>query len=161
MAKRDAQPEWSFSSNDLSGEYLTFEVHTLQEALAGARALKLERSDRHVWVRGFYYDFVARPMESKIGFVIVPIFAENGNYDPPAECWPYEADEIVALEERQAVLVPIDEECPTCGCSRRGYEMNRGRAGEHYFACLSCQEWTSVVPVAKPVGRRSRPSSLT
>jgi hypothetical protein len=151
---------WPYASNDGSGEYLSGKASSLEEALRAMRALKLERPERYVHADCTYYTLVARRADSAIGFVVVPSFPVDGDYDPPDDAVPYSAEEVLVLESIDELLVAVDCDCESCGQKTHGFFANRTPLRGRYFACLTCQRWSEIDPRVAAIGPRSRRSPL-
>lgn len=152
---------WGYGSNDGRGEYLSGTAATLAEALAAMCQLAAERPERYVHVDCLSHSLVARWQGGRIGFVVIPVFAIDGDYDPPDEADAYSPDEVLALDAADELLLPAEEHCDSCQQPMKGYLANRTSLRGNYFACLTCQRWTEMEPKVIRSGPRSRLSPLS
>jgi hypothetical protein len=152
---------WRYGSNDGRGEYLSGSAATLAEALAVMCQLAAERPERYVHVDCLSHSLVVRRRPEGFGFVVVPVFAIDGDYDPPDEADAYSLDEVLALDAAEELLLPTEAHCNSCCRSMNGYLANRTPLRGNYFACLTCQRWTEMEPKAIRSGPRSRLSPLS
>lgn len=152
---------WEYGSNDGRGEYLSGSAATLAEALAVMCQLAAERPERYVHVDCLSHSLVVRRQGGRVGFVVVPLFAIDGDYDPPDEADAYSLDEVLALDAADELLFPVQAHCVHCQQLMGGYLANRTSLRGNYFACLTCQGWTETEPKAIRPGPRSRLSPLS
>jgi hypothetical protein len=151
---------WRYVSNDGRGEYSGGDAQTLAEALIAMSELSAERAERYVHLDCVSHSLVARVRDEGVGFVVVPSFAIDGDYDPPEDADAYAFDEVLALEEADQLLIPTRSNCAHCHVPTEGYFANRTPLGGKYFACLTCQRWTEGEPEPLRSIPRSRRSSI-
>ena len=152
---------WTWGTNDGDGEYLAGEADSLEELLLAMAELKRAKLERYVHGDDEFHLLVARMRDDgQVGFVALPQFARDGNFDPPDEAVPYSSAQLLELEAAATLFVETDQHCGTCAQQRHGYLANRAPSGAPYFACLTCQRWTEIETNVAPLGHRTRPSSL-